>query len=43
MDAPRTLPEHTQTEDLQVFLALAVPIFGVTALILGVILALSPK
>ncbi len=43
MDAPRTLPEAPRTEDLQVFVALAVPIFAVTALIIGVILALSPK
>lgn len=43
MDAPRTLPEQPKTEDVQVFIALAVPIFAVTALILGIILALSPK
>lgn len=43
MDAPRTLPEQPKTEDVQVFIALAVPIFAVTALILGIILALSPR
>jgi hypothetical protein len=43
MDAPRTLPEQPKTEDLQVFLALALPIFGVTALIIVVILQLSPR
>ena len=43
MDARRTLPEHTRTEDLQVFIALAVPIFAVSALIIVVILALGPK
>jgi hypothetical protein len=43
MDAPRTLPELPRTEDVQVFVALAVPIFAVTALIIGVILAFSPK
>ncbi len=43
MDAPRTLPEVHRTEDLQVFVVLAVPIFAITVLIIGVILALSPK
>ena len=43
MDAPSTLPEETHTEDLQVFLAMALPIFAVTALIIVVILQLSPK
>lgn len=43
MDTPRTVPEKPQTEDLQVFLALALPIFAVTALIIVVILQLSPR
>ncbi len=43
MDAPRTLPEPPKTEDVQVFVALAVPIFAVTALIIAVILQLSPR
>lgn len=43
MDAPRTLPEQHRTEDVQVFVALAVPIFAVSALIIVVILALSPR
>ena len=43
MDAPRTLPDAPHTEDLQVFVALAVPIFAVSALIIVVILALGPK
>ena len=43
MDGPRTLPEPSRTEDVQVFVALAVPIFAITVVIIGVILALSPK
>ena len=43
MGAPRPLPERPRTEDVQVFVALAVPIFAVSALIIGVILALGPK
>ncbi len=43
MDAPRTLPEQPRTEDVQVFVALAVPIFAVSALIIGLILALGTK
>ncbi len=43
MDAPRTLPDPPKTEDLQVFLALALPIFAVTALIIVIVLQLSPK
>ncbi len=43
MDTPRTLPEPPKTEDLQVFLALALPIFAVTAVIIVVILQLSPR
>jgi hypothetical protein len=43
MDAPRALPEKPRTEDVQVFVALAVPIFAVTAAIIVVILQLSPK
>jgi hypothetical protein len=43
MDAPRTLPEQPRTEDVQVFVALAVPIFAVSALIIAVILALGTK
>jgi hypothetical protein len=43
VDAPRTLPEPPRTEDVQVFVALAVPIFAVSALIIGIILALTPK
>jgi uncharacterized membrane protein len=43
MDAPRTLPEQHKTEDLQVFLALSLPIFAVTLAIIVIILQLSPK
>ena len=43
MDTPRTLPDPPPTEDLQVFLALALPIFAVTAGIIVVILQLSPR
>lgn len=43
MDAPRTLPEQPKTEDRQAFLALAAPIFAVTAVIIVVILQLGPK
>ena len=44
MDAPRTVPELPGTNgDLQVFVALAIPIFAISALIIGVCLALSPK
>ena len=44
MDTPRTAPEvGGSNEDLQVFVALAVPIFAISALIIGVCLALSPK
>lgn len=43
MDAPRTLPEPPKTEDVQVFLALTLPIFAVTAAIIVIILQLSPK
>ena len=43
MDAPRT-PELPGTNgDLQVFVALAVPIFAISALIIAVCLALSPR
>lgn len=43
MDAPRTLPEQPKTEDVRVFLALALPIFAVTAAVIVIILQLSPK
>lgn len=43
MDTPRTLPEKPRTEDLQVFLVMALPIFAVTTLIIFVILQLSPR
>jgi hypothetical protein len=43
MDAPRTLPDPPRTEDVQVFIALAMPIFAVTAAIIVIILQLSPK
>lgn len=43
MDAPRTLPEPPKTEDLQVFLALSLPIFAVTAAIIVLILQLGPR
>ena len=43
MDTPRTLPERPRTEDVQVFLALAMPIFAVTLVIIVVILQLSPR
>jgi hypothetical protein len=43
MDAPRTLPEPPRTEDLTVFLVISVPIFLVTAVIIVLILQLSPR
>jgi len=43
MDTPRTLPERPKTEDVQVFLALALPIFTVTVAIIVIILQLGPK
>lgn len=43
MDSRGALPERPKTEDVQVFAVLAVPIFAVTALIIVVILLLSPK
>ena len=44
MDAPRSLPEvEGSNGDLQVFVALAVPIFAISALIIAVCLALSPR
>ncbi len=43
MDAPRTVPERPRTEDLQVFVILGGSIFAISALIIGVILALSPR
>jgi len=43
LDTPRTLPERPRTEDVQVFLALAMPIFAVTLVIIVVILQLSPR
>lgn len=43
MDAPRTLPDKPETEDLQVFLVLTLPIFAVTAAIIVIVLQLSPK
>lgn len=44
MDAPRTVQEvGGSSGDLQVFIALAVPIFAISVLIIGVCLALSPK
>lgn len=43
MDAPRTLPEPPKTEDVTVFLVMTLPIFGVTLVIIGLILALSPR
>jgi hypothetical protein len=44
LDAPHTAPEVAgKNGDLQVFVALAVPIFAISALIIGVCLALSPR
>lgn len=43
MDAPRTLPEPPKTEDMQVFLAMTLPIFAVTIAIIVLILTLSPR
>lgn len=43
MDAPRTLPEPPKTEDMQVFLALTLPIFALTVAIIVLILQLSPR
>lgn len=43
MDAPRTLPEPPQTEDVTVFLVLTLPIFAVTLAIIVLILQLGPR
>ncbi len=43
MDAPTTLPEKPRTEDLRMFLVLALPIFAITAGVVGIVLVFSPR